>query len=155
MKNFKDFPWLKIAKALLIALGVVVIVLAIFSAGMMAGFRKAQFSFQWGDNYHHMFGGPQQGWLPPPPNGPGFRGEDFINPNGVVGTVINTATDTLFIQGADNVEKSIVVSSDTVIRNGRATLQLGDLKPDDRVVILGIPSSTGQIEAKLIRVFNR
>jgi len=153
MKNFQDWPWFKTAQAFLVVLGVAVIVLAIFGAGMMAGFRKAQFSYQWGDNYHRMFGGPKQGWMPPPPGGPGFRGEDFINANGVVGMVIKTDTTSLFIKGVDDVEKNVVVGADTVIRRGRETIQLGDLKTDDRVVILGAPSSTGQIEAKLIRVF--
>ena len=155
MKDIKDFPWLKVVRAALIALGVFVVALAIFSAGMMVGFRKAQFSFQWGDNYHRLFGGPRNGWLPPPPGGPGFRGDDYINANGVVGTVIKTDTTTLFIKGMDNVEKSVAISSGTLIRSGRSTLQLGDLKPDERAVILGVPSSTGQIEAKLIRVFNQ
>ncbi|MFA7654007.1 MAG: hypothetical protein WCX97_03125 [Candidatus Magasanikbacteria bacterium] len=153
MLIFKNFQWLKIAKAFLIALGILVIIAVIFSAGMMMGFRKAQFSFQWGDNYHRMFGGPQGGWLPPPQSG--MRGGDFINPNGVVGTVIKFDASTLVVRGNDKVEKSIVIDDHTLVMRGRDNIRLSDLKTDDRVVILGSPSSTGQIEAKLIRVFEK
>lgn len=155
-----------IIKIILISLGVFILVLAIFGFGMFVGYRKARFSYLWGENYHNLFGmpkgvpslGPEIGpGKMMPPGGPrGFireaRGEDFINPNSVVGSVVKFDTNTLYILGNDNVEKSIFIAKDIIIRKGHDTLQLFDLKLDDKVIILGSPSSTGQIEAKFIRI---
>lgn len=147
-----------VIKIVLICLAGLVMVLAVFSAGMMVGFRKARFSYQWGENYHKNFGGPKLGpqgpmGMPPRDFLKGARGDEFINPNGLSGSVIKFATSTLYIKGDDGVEKSVVISANTLIRAGMNTVKLSDLKTDDKVVILGVPSSTGQIEAKLIRVF--
>lgn len=145
-------------KIVLTSLAGLVLVLAIFSAGMMAGFRKARFSYQWGENYHKNFGGPKLGpqgpiGMPPRDFLKGMRGDEFINPNGLSGSVIKFNTSTLYIKGDDGVEKNVAISEATLIRGGRSNLKITDLKTDDKVVILGAPSSTGQIEAKLIRVF--
>lgn len=160
MNNIKQIWKGKIAKTILTSLAALVLALVIFSAGMLVGFRKARFSYQWGENYHRLFGMPS-GVIPNDPHRakPPFglprdiRGDNFINPNSAIGSVIKTDSSTLLIKGDDNTEKNIAISAGTIIRKGRDTIQLKDLKPDDKVVILGIPSSTGQIEAKLIRVF--
>lgn len=153
MKKFLDWPWLNIIKTTAIILGIFIVAAAIFSAGMMTGFRKAQFSFQWGENYHKMFGGPRQGWLPPPP--PGMRGDDLTNSHGAVGKVVRIDTSTVLVAGENEMEKAINITSDTIFKKNQKTVGLNDLKVDDRVVILGTPSSTGEIKAKLIRIFGK
>lgn len=149
----------KFVMVILTVFGIFMVLLAVFSAGMFAGFHKARFSYQWGENYHKNFGGLPIGM--PGPGKPqhdflkGMRGDEFINPNGLSGSVIKFDTSTLYIKGDDGVEKSVAISGGTLIRCGRDTIKLSDLKTDDKVVVLGVPSSTGQIEAKLIRVFDK
>jgi len=42
------------------------------------------------------------------------------------------------------------------VRRGRDTIKVQDMKPNDQVVVFGSPTtSTGQIEAKFIRVFDQ
>jgi hypothetical protein len=162
MCNIKQFlSGNKLIKVILIGFLAIVLALAIFSAGMFVGFRKARFSYQWGENYHRLFGGPPLGRPMEQRGSPRqnfmreARGDDFINPNGVSGLVIKYATGTLYIKGDDNTERNVLVSDQTLIRHGQDTILPEDLKADEQVVILGVPSSTGQIEAKLIRVFDK
>ena len=148
----------KITKVVLICLGLLVVILCSFQCGMFAGERRAQFGLAWGENYHKMFGGPENGWLrnqiPNRVMGPGPQ-DDFMNPNSVSGAIIKIDTSTITVKGFDNMEKSVLVNSDTVIMSGRNKVNSTSLKIDDQIVVLGSPSSTGQIEAKLIRLFNK
>lgn len=136
-KTFRIICWL-IAGLIIFLLG--------FKAGLAIGFRKANFSFQWGDNYHKNFGGPKNGFLR------NMEGADFIDSNGIFGQIIKTASSTLIIKDRGEVEKIVLISDDTTIKQSRNTLKLEDLKIDDKVVIIGEPNDVGQIEAKLIRV---
>jgi uncharacterized membrane protein len=142
----KQLAGKKVIKIILIVFGALIIFLAIFTAGMAVGFRKAMFSYQWGENYHRLFGGPRKGW------GGDMRGSDFISSNSVVGSVIKFASGTLYVKGLDNVERSVLITSSTTMQSGRSSIKASELKADDKIIILGVPSSTGQIEAKLIRI---
>jgi len=133
------------------------VVLAVtFGLGTMVGYRKANFSYQWGENYHKNFGGPRDGFMGPmmPRPIPGMMGDDFINPHGLTGSIIKIDGTNIIVKGNDNTEKTILLSDKTVIRNGRQDIKASDLKVDDLIVTIGDPNSTGQIDAKLIRIFN-
>ncbi len=121
-------------KIIAIAVGAVILLLLVFKAGVFVGYKKASFSYRWGENYHRNFG------------------KDFINAHGTAGSIIQIDGNTIIVKGNDNVEKTILVSENTVIKKGRETLKVSDLKTDDRVVIIGSPNEQGQIEAKLIRL---
>lgn len=152
IKEVVDSKWFK--GTILTILGVIVLAL-VFSAGIGIGYRKANFSYQWGDNYHKMFGGPSQGFMrqmPPPLEQMGMR-DEFINPHGTAGSVIKVDGANLIIKGNDNIEKTILVSDKTVIRSGRQDIKAADLKVGDMTVTIGEPNDQGQINAKLIRVF--
>lgn len=136
-KTFRIICWL-IAGLIVFLLG--------FKAGLAIGFRKANFSFKWGDNYHKNFGGPKGGFLK------NMGGADFIESNGVFGQIIKTASSTLVIKDRGEVEKIVLINDSTSIRRGHDTLQFDALKVDDNVVIIGESNEAGQIEAKLIRV---
>ena len=143
-----------IKRVLILIVGAIVLAL-VFGIGLMVGFRKADFSFRWGENYHQMFGGPRQGFLGPVP----FRmplplGEDFINGHGTAGTIMKIDGENIIIKGNDNTEKTILVSDKTIIRRGREDIKVTDLKTGDLIVTIGNPNSNGQIEAQLIRIFN-
>ena len=155
--NSKVFTWV------IVGIAGFALLCVVFRAGMVVGFNKANFSYRWGDQYHTMFGGPSGGWVGN--RGPGMMGgrfpggrfgqDEFISPHSVVGTVLKMETSTILIKDVGNVEKSLIISPNTTIRRGPEVIKITDLKPNDRVVVIGAPSSTGEVEARFIRVFNQ
>ncbi|MBI2515116.1 hypothetical protein HYV91_02980 [Candidatus Wolfebacteria bacterium] len=152
--NFKKFFSAKIG---FIVIGALIVLLFVFKAGEFVGYKKARFSYKWGENYHRNFAGPRGGFFGDVKGG--FGDKDFINAYGIFGSIIkldpsaSSGQATLIMKDRDGVEKLVLVSDSTVIRRGRETLKISDVKADDLVVILGSPNDQGQIEAKLIRVF--
>jgi len=125
-----------------------IIMLLIFQLGVFVGYRKAKFSYKWGDNYHRAFGGPRGGFLR------GFEGKDFINGHGISGAIANINGNDLIIKGRDGIEKIISATDATLIKRGGTDIKLSDLKIDDMIVVIGSPKDDGTIEAKIIRIFN-
>jgi hypothetical protein len=144
--DFNKFFQSKFFKVLIIALGLLILVLISFQAGLVVGFRKAGFSYRWEENYHRNFAGPKGGFMDD------LRGQDFIESSGVFGPIIKIDGEHVVIRGKDNIEKIIIIKSDAVIRRGKENLRLADLKVNDPIVVIGEPNETGQIVAKLIRV---
>lgn len=140
----------KTFKTLIYAIGVLIIIFIIFQAGMMAGFRKASFGRDWGDNYAMNFGSPHRGFKM-------MNGElgDFGNlPNasGAIGKIIKVELPTIIVlDEKDNTEKVVLINENTEIRKVRDSVTSLELKIDEHVVIIGTPNSSGQIEARLIR----
>lgn len=134
-----------------------VVIILIFGAGVWVGGAKARFSYRWADNYHKNFAGPKTGFFS---NWRSFPHDDFIEGHGAFGEIIeitDSPTDTgqigFVIKDRGDVEKIIITTEDTATRKGREVLEDG-LKVGDNVVVIGSPNEEGQIEAKLIRVFN-
>lgn len=146
--NFQEYFNARAFKMTLCIIGGVVVLLLVFQAGLAIGFRKANFSFGWGENYHRNFGSPRQGFLP------NVRGDDFINGHGVVGTIIKIDNNLIIMK--DGSGKEVIVKTDdkTDIKDGRDNVLVKDLETDERIVVLGIPEQDGSIMAKLIRIFN-
>jgi hypothetical protein len=142
MNKFLESKTLRIA---LYGLGGLIVALAIFNFGMFVGYKKASFSFGWGENYDRNFVGPRRNMM-------GLEDRYFTNDHGVAGQIIKIDGSDVVIRGKDNTEKMIVVSSDAGIMRFREAIKIGDLKVDDYIVVIGNPNSSGQIEAKLIRV---
>ena len=136
-KKFQIITW--------IVAGVMVFLL-VFKAGMIVGYKKAGFSYRWGENYHRNFAGPRQGFAS------NFFDKDFIESHGTFGQIIKIDGSLLVVKGRDNAEKIIVVTNNTFIRSSRDVALLSDLKVDDYIVIIGQPNNQGQIEAKFIRI---
>jgi hypothetical protein len=120
-----------------------------FGLGIFVGYRKATFSYRWGENYHLNFGGPRGGFFQ---NFQDLGGRDFIGAHGVFGQIIKIDDQTLVIKGQDNVERVVLVKSDTSIRRLGENIKLGDLKTNEYITVIGEPNDSGQIEAKFIRV---
>lgn len=125
---------------------VILILFLTFSAGVFVGWEKARFSYRWGDNYYHNFvGRPEM-----------FSDDRYLNARGVFGEIIkidnSTSSSSIIINGQDNVERTILVTANTVIRRFDQDLKLADLKVGDKLVIIGSPNDQGQIEARLIRI---
>ena len=83
----------------------------------------------------------------------GFPAGDFIGGHGAFGEIIELSGNGFVVKGRGDVEKIIIISEETVIKIGSETVEDG-LQIGDRVVIIGSPNEDGQIEAKLIRVFD-
>ena len=134
----------KIAFRILCGVGIVLVALLIFYAGVNVGFHKASFGHSWGENYERNFGfGPDH---------PLLGNDNFPNANGAIGKIIKIELPTIIVQDKDNTEKVILLNSDTNIEKTATAIQSSDLSINDFVVVVGSPNDQGQIEAKFIRV---
>ncbi len=122
---------------------VIVFALIIFQAGQFVGLKRAEFSFRMADNYYNNF---ERGGMMKPLN------RDFTESHGAAGKLISINLPTITVSTPDNIEKTIYISSSTIIREFRDVIASSSLKIDDFVVAIGDPTDKGQIEAKFIRV---
>lgn len=140
-------------KWIIVGLAGFAVILLIFGAGMVVGGMKARFSYRWAESYHENFAGPQGGFIgdwrrfPVPPG-------DFVESHGTFGEILKINDSDLVVKGRGDVEKVILLTKDTIIQKGRNTIKKEELKVGDSIVIIGSPNNEGQIEAKLIRVFD-
>lgn len=141
-KNLDKSNWFRILMIVIVCLA---FGLLIFQAGMWVGYKKADFSYRFGDNFHRTFNG--QGPQP-------FQmlERDFFGSHGAVGKIVSKGDSTFIISGPDNTERVILISSTTEIRKMREVATPSDLKVNDSTVIFGEPNSEGAIQAKLIRI---
>ncbi len=144
--NYNSITQSKQFRRILIRIGIFVIVLTIFQAGEMVGYRKALYSRGLGDNYARAFGNDMNEFMGGLPN------DHMMNSHGSVGKIVRITLPTFVVADKDNTEKVITIESETQIRRFRNTLQSGDLKIGDFVVVLGEPDEQATIDARLIRV---
>ena len=142
----KIFETKKFEKVVLVV-GILILVLVIFQAGVFVGFHKASFSNRWGENYRETFGGRRGGMM-----GMMWRDNDYSTAHGAVGKIIKLELPKIMVIGPDNIEKIVVIGSDTTILSFRNNINTTDLKIGDYIVTIGSPNSLGEIEAKLIRL---
>ena len=138
-------------KTAIYTIGVLVILFIVFQIGMIAGFHKVSFGRDWDDNYAMNFGSPHMG--PRMMIGEFGDAGNFPNAHGAIGKIIKIQLPTIIVlDEKDNTEKVVLLDDKIQIRRGRDSLTKDELKIDDHVVIIGTPNSSGQIEAKLIRL---
>jgi len=142
----------KFFRTIIYVLGIFVIVFFVFQAGMMVGFKRVSFGRDWGNNYALNFGAPHMG-----PQIMGGRFGEFNNnlPNahGAIGKIIKVELPTIAVlDEKDNTEKTVLVNDKTEILKLRDKINSSELKIDDYIIVIGIPNSSGQIEARLIRI---
>jgi hypothetical protein len=142
MKDILTSRWMWWAAGIVAAL---VIFFLAFGLGVSVGYQKAIFASEWGRNYERNFSGPH-------PRGimPGTAGGAM---HGAAGTVMDIESSTLAVRDNDNDEESVVVTTDTILKEMDATTSWNNLMVGDRVVVIGAPNDTGQVEAQFIRVF--
>ncbi len=137
-QNYKKFIYI---------IGGLFVIIFIFQLGMFAGFRKASFGHDWGDNYERNFG--------PKRPGPQFIKDDFGNlPNahGAIGKIIKIEYPNVFVLDKDQTEKVIIIDENTNILERKDRVTKDSLAIDKYIVVIGNPNGSGQIEAKLIRI---
>ncbi|MBI3442287.1 MAG: hypothetical protein HY007_00760 [Candidatus Sungbacteria bacterium] len=144
--NFKKFFQSKLFTKIFAGIGIVIAALLIFQAGMFVGYRKAAFSYRWGQDYYHTFGGRRKNFLA------GMDRGEFPSAHGTIGKIIKIDLPTFVIEGQDKTEQVVLTNDQTTVRRFRETIKPADLKPDDYVVVIGDPNDTSQIEARLIRL---
>lgn len=136
------------------ALGLIVLLL-VFLLGAYIGEKKAEFGYQWGQNYGRFFGEPRVGFFnnATGSSSQGPQGPMGMNAFGNGGVVLKVDGSTMAIKGNDNIEKVIAIDPQTLIREGNSAIALSDVEPGDQVVVIGAPDNSGQIVARFIRVF--
>lgn len=157
-ENFSIIKDVFKSKPFIISISVVVsiiLLLLVFRLGMFVGFQRANFSYNWRDNYNNNITRRDNNCMEPPFNdrnfGPIERG--FINSNGSSGEIIKINEDySLIVKDMDNTEKVVVIDDNTAIREFKNEIKKEDLKIGQNVVVIGEPNDSGKIEAKLIRI---
>jgi hypothetical protein len=156
--TLKEFFQSKTFSVLLYSIGIVLVVLVIFTIGLFVGYHQARVSYRWGENYYRNFvGGPRGGVSRE------LDGNDFMNGHGLFGSILSitaintnangmTGGETLIVKGGDNIEKSVLVYPDTIITKNRDTVPINDLQMNMNIVAIGAPNGQGQMHAKLIRI---
>lgn len=144
--DLKNFTQSKKFSRLLVGCGAALVMLLIFQAGVFVGFRKAAFSYRWGDNYYRTFGSPHRGPMK------GFIPDNLSNAHGTSGKVVKIDLPKVTILGEDGIEKMILLKPNTAIRKFRDAVGPKDILDEDTAVVIGSPNDDGYIEAKLMRL---
>ncbi|MCX6739239.1 MAG: hypothetical protein NT098_04300 [Candidatus Parcubacteria bacterium] len=144
--KFKNFLQSDKVKHILAGIGIAVITLVVFQAGVFVGFKKATFSGRMGDNYYQTFGNRT---MPP---FSGAKGMDLPNTHGTIGKIASITLPKVMIADNDGIEKTILLNEKTDIRRFRDSIKPEELNAGDFVTVIGEPDNNGQIEARLIRV---
>ncbi len=144
--NLNDFLQSKRYSRLLASLGILLVALIVFAAGIIVGYRKAEFSYRWSNNYYRNFGGPSS------PFGLSDADDNALSPHGAFGTVIGVNLPSFAVRGPDEAEKIVIIGPQTVIRSMRNPATTSDIRTGQSVIIIGEPDEQGQIDASFVRI---
>ncbi len=126
-------------KVAIIILVIIIVSLGSFRLGMTMGYHKAMFGTMWDKNYDRNF----------------FGKREFMNSHGTIGTIIKIDNDIIAVSSREGKEQAVVITKDTLIKKEVDNVAITDLKIDDTVAIIGVPTPDGKIEAKLIRIIQK
>ncbi len=143
----KFFESKKLHKVVIVLL-LLGIILFIFEAGVLVGYKQAFFSCHLGENYYKDFEGKEvnEQILP------NIDTQNLPNSNGATGSILKISLPSVVVADRDGVEKTITLTDDTIYRKFRGDILATDLKVGDFVVVIGSPTESGNIEARLVRV---
>ncbi|MFA5925511.1 MAG: hypothetical protein WC831_01125 [Parcubacteria group bacterium] len=151
----------KMIKVAALAIGVFLVILASFAGGVAVGLKKARFSYKFGENYERNFVGSHRirpDFPPGPQARPGLpfdpESRDFRNAHGLAGAVISISDNNIIVRDRDGKENTVAVTDKTIIKRQSDDIKIGDLKKDDRIVVMGSPGDNGVVNADLVRVFS-
>jgi hypothetical protein len=150
-ENIKNIHQSKTIKGVLIGIITCVILLIVFTAGSSVGEHRARFAGQFGDNFERNLVGPknERGAMD---TMEGDFGKMMPGGHGAVGKILSINLPQVVVSSPDNLEKTILISTSTIIREFTQNIPNSNLKVGDSVIIIGNPNNNGQIEAKLIRI---
>lgn len=144
MHNIHKSKWFIIAVA---SLAELILLLLVFRLGMVLGTHRAEFEGKWAENYGRFFGEPQKGFFAE------FSGNDQMNPFGNAGVVLSINGNVMVVRSSSNTEKTIMVTTSTVVRAGMSTIPVSNITVGDPIVVIGDPNGSGEIVARFIRTF--
>ena len=132
------------------AIGTIVVlgfVLMVFQAGVYLGYHRAIFSAHLGDNYVATFEGSTSTdmWMR-------MQHRDLPGGYGAVGKVVKVGSSTIVVATPNNVEETVLINANTIIRHFRNTASTTDIQIGNSVIVLGSPNANGEINAGLIRI---
>lgn len=145
----------KILLGVLYGIGIMLVLIIVFSVGVKVGVKKASFGINWQRNFEKNFGmisekndREKKMFL-----GIGrMEHENFPTAFGSMGKIINNTLPNLTIADKDGIEKIIVTNEKTIVHKMREEIELTELTTKDYIAVIGSPNDNGQIEAVLIRV---
>ena len=114
--------------------------------GIFIGYHKASFARDWGDHYKNNFG------MERPESFRGMMGNTLPNAYGASGKVLSITLPTFVVEDTNGTEKTILITDTTIIKSRMQNSSSSVITSGSIVVVLGDPNSSGQIEAKLIRI---
>ena len=132
---------------LLIGVGVIVLLLATFTAGVHVGERKARHFSGWYKNTRPL----SRSSRPQRPTYP-FNRMPMPLEHGVFGKVLSISDHTVMVEGKDGLEQQVQVSTSTSIRLNQDQRSLQDLQTGVEISVFGRPLPDGSIQAHLIRL---
>lgn len=130
--------------------GLVALLLAliIFWAGTAVGYRKAMFSYRWHSHYAEQFAGDRS----PLALFHDGDADNTPNPHGAFGMIASVQLPLIVIKGPAEAEKTIVVTSETVVRDEHDPAASTTLAAGQGVVVIGRPDDQGRVVASFIRI---
>ncbi len=144
--NYKDIFQSRSWSGIILVLGILLVVLLVFQAGIFVGYRSAMFSNGRASSYQVGMGDPRSILAP------FIHDADDPNPHGTVGEIVSIQMPFLMIKGAQNAEEIVAVSGTTTVRNMRDTASTSMLRVGDQVIVIGAPDEGGQMHAAFIRI---
>ncbi len=145
--NVDNFLKSKVLHVTLYMLGGLFLLVLVFHAGQIIGFRKAELSLGLLGG-RGVYGRMDQQFLHE------FAEREIVNSHGVSGVVVSVAEPFFIMQSSSGLEREVSVSGATIIRRGPSSITLQEVQPMNRVVVLGSTEDTGTLEAKFIRILD-
>jgi hypothetical protein len=144
--SLSNFVRSRLFAGIIIGVGVIIVLLCIFEAGIAVGYHEAVFSSHWGANYERNFGDDSMMGSMGLPDG------HDPDPHGAIGQILSMSSSTLVIENDQKQEQKILIDKDTTVRNLENTISASALTVGNFVVVVGDPNDQGTIDAKLIRI---
>jgi hypothetical protein len=144
IKELRAFAKTHKSVAFMTGVGFLIIAIVIFEAGVFVGFHKASFAYGWEQNYGRNFGDPRGQF--------GFPDRALPIGHGADGRVISVSKGSFVVAGGDEAEKTIRVSSSTIIRAASGATTSAALANGSYVVVIGEPDASGTVSAQLVRI---
>jgi hypothetical protein len=133
-------------KAILYLLAVLLGAALIFEGGVMVGYHRAAFSYQWNTNYFRDDRDPRSFFTV------FSHDSDDPNPHGAIGQVVSVNLPQFMVKGPNSPEQVVVIGPGTSLRRFHGDGTSTDLKAGQQVIVIGSPDDQGEIRASFIRI---
>ncbi len=133
----------------IIFIGILLVALVIFQAGIAVGYHKASFGDRMGKAYYRAFDKEYQSGKR---DFKRMRGERIPAGFGAAGKIVKIEESQIVIEEKDNTEKFVEITDQTIIRKFKDQVTKTDLQVSDFVVVIGEPNAEGVVVAKLVRL---